>query len=280
MYESPEYSRRKKIFKTIIIVFFVILLVGGNIFLTNYLVERKVSKIKKIEQNIIDINDRQLEGLGLRMVPYDGTKEQVVFRPPAYFENKLKTNDKVDIGGSLNVGGDSALKNLSLSKNLTVDGVSLLQGPLTVSGLLTVDDNVSVLGELSVDGRFSTNRINVSDINVSDELVFSFPLKNNNSIAASASAGPAAGAGASASVKGNQVSGTIRLNTGEYPKKAGIIVNVKMAKAYEGEPKVLITAHSAGAGSVYVRTGSNGFSIGTDSSISRGTYLFDYWVVE
>lgn len=245
-----------------------------------------------------EISPEVLDTLGVSKTTIGSTGSELVVNPDSRFSGKLTVAGDVSIAGtlklnsaisatganltnltasnatidSLNVNGDATASNLNLRNDLTVAGTSRLQGAVTISQLLTVNNSVNVLGNLSVGGILSIGSFQTNNMTVTGHVL-------TRGSAPSVTSGPAVGSNGTVSISGNDVSGTVAVNTGTGAGN-GILANVTFVNQYSNIPHVVVTSVARGAGSVFVNRSASGFSIGVSNTLSPSGYAFDYIIMQ
>jgi hypothetical protein len=176
----------------------------------------------------------------------------------------------------LDVNGDGTFNNLALRKDLTVAGITRLQGPAVFSQLLTVNNSVNIAGNLAVGGTLSVMSFHSSSL-VSDNGITTGGHIITQGMAPSVSAGGAVGSSGTVSISGNDIAGTVAVNTG-VGAVGGVLANVTFHSAYSNMPHVVVTPIGAPVGTFYVSRSHSGFSILVTSGLPPGGYAFDYIV--
>lgn len=216
-----------------------------------------------------------------------GTVDQTItVAANAIFEGKILVKDSLDVAGSINVGGplslpgitvagESSFEDVNVSNNLSILGSASIQQTLTVQGSATIG------GGLSVGGTISAASISADSVEFTGDLQLTRHIDTGGGTP-SISSSSAVGGGGTVSISGNDVSGTVTINTGGSPP-AGIFAQITFRAAYNSTPRVQITPSNSAASMVdyYVSRNSNSFSIGTSSTPSASTtYTFDYLIAE
>lgn len=175
----------------------------------------------------------------------------------------------------INVSGDGTLSNLNLRNDLIVVGSTKLQGAVTVNQLMTVYNNMNVSGNLAVGGTLSMGAFQTNTLTVGGHIT-------TRGSAPSVSPGSSAvlGSNGTISISGNDVAGTVAVNTGVGASSGGIVAYVTFVNAYTNVPHVVVTAVGGGMGGVYVNRNATGFSIGVNGVLSPGGYAIDYIVMQ
>jgi hypothetical protein len=149
-----------------------------------------------------------------------------------------------------------------------------------LQGQLTVQKSLSVAGAVSV-GSLSASQLTVTSLQLKGDLNISKHVITSGSPVGRTS-GTGLGAGGTVSVNGNDVAGTITVNTGSSPA-AGLFATVSFTQKFTSTPHVIITPVGSAAGSVnyYVNRDTGGFSIGASTPAPAGSsFSFDYFVVQ
>ncbi len=202
------------------------------------------------------------------------------------FNGKVLIKDSLDVAGAINVGGALSLPGITVSgesnfENVNVSNNLAILGSASIQQNLTVQQSLDVTGNVAVGGVLSAAAIRAESIQFAGDASFTRHIDTGGSLP-SISSGTAVGAGGTVSVSGNDIAGTVTINTGGSPP-AGFFATINFVAAYNSTPNVQITpVGSSGAGlNYYVTRDTNGFRIGTTNAPSSGTtYTFDYFVTE
>ena len=204
----------------------------------------------------------------------------------AIFNGKVLVKDSLDVAGAINVGGALSLPGITVAGESNFEDVNVsnnlaILGSVSIQQSLTVQQGLDVTGNVAIAGTLSATAISSDNIQFTGNAVFTRHIDTGGGIPSVAN-GTALGGGGTASISGNDIAGTVTINTGGSPP-AGIFVNISFRNAYNSTPNVQITPiGSSGAGLNYYATRTtNGFSIGTANTPSAATtYIFDYFITE
>lgn len=204
----------------------------------------------------------------------------------AIFNGKVLVKDSLDVAGAINVGGALSLPGITVSGQSNFEDVNVsnnlaILGSLSIQQSLTVQAGADITGDVAVGGTLSAGAISSDNIQFTGDAVFTRHIDTGGGLPA-ISSGTAVGGGGTVSISGNDIAGTITINTGGGPP-AGIFANVSFVNAYNSTPNVQITpiGSSTAALSYYATRTTNGFSIGTINAPSASTtYIFDYFITE
>lgn len=204
----------------------------------------------------------------------------------AIFNGKVLVKDSLDVAGAINVGGalslpgitvagQSNFEDVDISNNLAILGSASIQQSLTVQG------GADITGDVAIAGALAATAISSDNIQFTGDAAFTRHIDTGGGLPRITS-GTAVGSGGTVSISGNDIAGTITINTGGGPP-AGIFINVTFGHAYNSIPNVQITpiGSSSAALFYYANRDTNGFSVGTiNAPSSSTTYIFDYFIVE
>ncbi len=204
----------------------------------------------------------------------------------AIFNGKVLVKDSLDVAGAINVGGALSLPGITVSGQSSFEDVSVannlsILGGLSVQRSLTVQQGLDVTGDVAVGGTLSADAISTNNIEFTGDAAFTRHIDTGGGVP-SISSSTAVGTGGTVSISGNDIAGTVTINTGGGPP-AGIFANINFTNAYNTTPNVQITpVNSSAAGlSYYATRTATRFSIGTAGvPASSTTYVFDYYIVE
>lgn len=204
----------------------------------------------------------------------------------AIFNGKVLVKDSLDVAGAINVGGALSLPGITVAGESNFEDVNVsnnlaILGSISIQQSLTVQGGADITGNVAIAGTLSATAISADNIQFTGNAVFTRHIDTGGGLP-SISSGTAVGAGGTVSISGNDVAGTVTINTGGGPP-AGILANISFVNAYNNTPNVQITPiGSSGAGlNYYASRTTNGFSIGTINAPSASTtYTFDYFITE
>lgn len=265
---------------------------------------RSQSKAKTQDQGQVTISQAALDKLGVNQSAGGDSGVQLVVNPNANFRGTLQVAGDTSIGGQLklnskltasdasltnleagnaslaqlNVNGDGTASNLVLRQKLTVNGDTLLQGTATFSQLVTMNNSLNVSGNLAVGGTLAVNTLHVSSL-ISDSGAIIGGHVITQGVAPSVRVGVAAGSNGTASIAGNDMAGTVAVNTGVGAGN-GLLASVTFHSAYTNTPHVVVTTIGAPA-LIYITRTTSGFSIYVSGSLPAAIgYAFDYIVAQ
>lgn len=251
----------------------------------------------------LEVSQEVLDKLGVNRSTVGDSGIELIINPNTRFSGKVEVGGDVSIAGelklnskfsatsasltqleagetslaSLNVNGDATASNLTLRNDFVVTGSSRLQGAVTMDSLLTVNNNVNVAGNVAVGGELLVNVLHVSSFISDGHIIVGGHFISQGS-APSVSAGSAVGSNGTVSISGNDLAGTVAVNTG-VGAGSGTLASITFNNAYGKTPHVLITSIGAAA-NVYVNRNASGFSIAVSGALSPGGYAFDYFVIQ
>jgi hypothetical protein len=178
----------------------------------------------------------------------------------------------------ININGDATATNMNLRNDLTVVGVTRLQGATNMTQLLTVENNVNISGSLSVGGALAVRAFQANSLVSETTLTIGGHIITRGTVP-TLTPGGSLGMGGTVSISGNDAAGTIAVNIGTGGG-GGVLASVAFRNPYSTTPRVIVSAATPGAGSVYATRTSSGFSVGVNGGLGLGTYVFDYIVVQ
>lgn len=204
----------------------------------------------------------------------------------AIFNGKILVKSDLDVAGSIRVGGPLNLPGITVSGTSEFDDVNIandlaIAGSASIQNGLTVQGAVNISNNLSVGGTISASQISADIIEFSGDLVLSGHV-NTSGGTPTRTNGTALGSGGTVSVSGNDIAGTVTINTGGSAP-AGFFVRINFVTPYSSTPAVIISPSNSNAGSLdyYTQRDSSGFRIGTSTNPPDSTtFIFDYFVIE
>lgn len=276
----------------------VVMILAVNAGVIVFFMRSQTQDNSKSNQAEVTISSSVLDSLGVSRSATSSSDTELVVNPKSTFKNEVTIGGDVSVGGQtnlngklvgtdasltkldagstsvsqLNVNGDATVSNLNAREDLTVAGLTRLQGAVTVSQLLTVNSSMNVSGNLSVGGTFSIGSLQITNLTIGGHLI-------TRGSAPGVSAGSAVGSYGTVSISGNDVSGTVAVNTGVGAGN-GILAYVTFVNQYGSTPHVVITSIGRSAGNIYVNRTSSGFNIGVSNALSPAGYAFDYIVMQ
>ncbi|HEX9679605.1 MAG TPA: hypothetical protein VGA08_03225 [Candidatus Saccharimonadales bacterium] len=204
----------------------------------------------------------------------------------AIFNGKILVKSDLDVAGSIRVGGPLNLPGITVSGTSEFDEVNVtnnlsILGSASIQQTLTVQGGANIGGNLSVGGTVSANTISADTIEFDGDLTLTRHIDTGGSTPTKVN-GTALGSGGTVSVSGNDISGTVTINTGGGAP-SGFFVRINFRNSYNSTPAVLITPANSSAASLefYTQRDTTGFRIGTATNPADSTtFIFDYLIVE
>ena len=202
------------------------------------------------------------------------------------FEGKVLIKDSLDIAGAINVGGALSLPGITVAGESNFDEVNVsnnlsILGGVSIQQSLNVQGGANIVGDVAIEGILSATGIRADTVEFTSDLILTRHVDTGGGTP-SRSAGTAVGGGGTVSISGNDIAGTITINTGGSPP-AGFFVRVNFVSAYSATPHVQITPVGSSTADLnyYVTRDTSGFRIGTTNApVAATTYVFDYFVNE
>ncbi|HVX58438.1 MAG TPA: hypothetical protein VG964_01745, partial [Candidatus Saccharimonadales bacterium] len=236
-------------------------------------------------KTVASLTDSQIAALKGAATVVGSPKQTLDVQSDSIFEGQILARSNLDVAGSLKVGGGLSLPSLNVSGQTSLNAAQVggelkVAGATDIQGQLTLHKGLSVAGSTSF-GSLSAGSLSVTSLQLNGDLGLNRHIVTSGN-APSRSSGSALGGGGTASVSGNDISGTVNINTGTSPA-AGLFVTVKFAHSFSGTPHVLLTPVGSTAGSInyYVTRSASGFSIGTSSAPPASkSFSFDYFVLQ
>ena len=268
-----------------LVLFVLVLVLGGVVaFIANRLNNQNDPTNQAFEDG--ELTQEELERLRQAEQNIGTVDQTLTVAANAIFNGKILVKSDLDVAGSIRVGGPLSLPGITVAgssefEDINVNNDLAILGSTSIQQSLTVQGAVTINGNLSVGGTISAAAISADSVEFSGDLELSRHIDTNGGTP-SASSGTAVGSGGTVSVSGNDIAGTVTINTGGSPP-AGLFIRVNFKQTYSGTPVVQITpvGSSAGGLNYYVVRDSAGFNVGTSNvPAAATTYRFDYFVVE
>ncbi len=251
----------------------------------------------------VTIDPGTLETLGVSKNQVSTQGAELVVGPNARFNGKVKLGGDVSVAGQLQLNnalsasaanlaslqagnvsvnqltanGDGTFTTMNLRRDLNVAGATKLQGPVNMSQLLTVNNNLNVAGNVAVGGTLSVRNFQASSLTSDTTLTIGGHIISRGS-APSVGSGGAVGSSGTVSISGNDVAGTVAVNTGTGAGN-GILAQITFTRAYAMTPHVVITPIGVG-GKFFINRSPSGFMIGVSEGLPPGGFAFDYIVMQ
>lgn len=281
----------------------VIAILAINAVVITIFLRSQNSDDEQADRDEVTLSAETLDNLGVSRNPVGDLGVQLTVGPDSEFKGKLKVGGDVNIAGQLtlnskfsasdaslaklaagdtslqqlNVNGDGTVTNFNLRKDLIVAGTSRFQGPATFSQPLAVNSNAQVAGNLAVGNALTARSVQAGSLIADSTLRVGGQIVTSGS-APSVSAGPGTGSAGTASISGNQIAGTVAVNTG-VGAAGGLLATVTFRSAYSTTPHVVITP-IGNVGTFWISRSSTGFSIFSGNALAPGGYAFDYIVMQ
>lgn len=228
-----------------------------------------------------ELTEEERQALDADQSEIETTGQVLTIGPNTEFSNDVRVEKSLEVIGDLSVAGEINIPELDIGgSELTLDSAQIDEN-LLVSGNSTVQGGLTVNGGASVNGTLSAGGISTGNLSLSGDLTITRHIRADAS-SASLSSGGALGNGGTASVSGDDVSGTININTGSSAP-AGRLATVNFQIAYGSTPQVIITPVGSDAAAVdyYTQRSSSGFSVySRGNTPDNATIQFDYFVIE
>lgn len=268
-----------------LIVFIAIFLIAIIIVLTVSISSRN-SDPSNILFNGQELDQQTLDEILTNESNIGSVDQTLTVAANAIFNGKVLVKDSLDVAGAINVGGALSLPGITVSGQSNFEDVDVsnnlaILGGLSVQQSLTVQGGIDVTGDVAVGGTLSAGTISSDNIQFTGDATFTRHIDTGGGVP-TISSGTAVGSGGTVSISGNDVAGTITINTGGSPP-AGILANISFVNAYNSTPNIQITpiGSSTAALFYYATRTTNGFSVGTiNAPAASTTYTFDYFIVE
>jgi cytoskeletal protein CcmA (bactofilin family) len=283
---AKKLSPIKRILRKVnvyLLIFILLVVVGGAIALVNYLNSQKAPVVP-------DVASQQLSADALKQLAntdatVGNSSQTLTIQGNAIITGQTLARGNLNIAGNLQTGGSIQAPSLTISgtSNLGAAQINSLQiaSTLAVQGSTTLAD-INVAGTSSFSGAMTASQITVTRLILSGNASLTIP----NHIAFT---GPSPtrtvnsavlGNGGTMSVNGSDTSGTININTGSSTV-AGCFAKITFQQAYTNQPHVIVSPIGSAAGQTqyYVDRNTTGFSICTaNAAPPNQTFGFDFFV--
>ncbi len=305
-YGGPVKKKKSAFARPIIMGPLALILVAGLGVGTVLFLKKPVSKVI---QDTTGINLQSLGGdqLGKIQAGAAGNPNQTLtINPPTNFKNGATIGGALTVQGAttskgiinalggLNVSGAVTFDTITSRGGINVAGSSNLQGDVNINSLLTVRQSLNVLGSgniggglsvggsLSVTGALTAASLQLRDFTVTNSFTVEAHIVTAGDKPTIAAETAFAGSGATASVEGNDVTGTIIINTGNGPA-IGNLATLTFRKSYGSVPKVLLTPVGSSSSTLRyytAKTPANFVFFTSNAPLANTTYSYDYFVIQ
>lgn len=284
---AKKVSPLKRLFKKLnvyILLFFLLIVIGGVVAIVSYLNSQKTPPAPNISSQ--NLSEDTLKQLANTDATVGDASQTLTIQGSAVIAGQTLMRGNLNVAGNLQTGGSIRGPSLTISgaSNLNDTQVTKLQveGDLAVQGSTTLND-LSVSGGGSFGGAIKAPQLTVSklilggnaSLQVPNHISFPGPTPGR-----SVNSG-VLGSGGSVSINGSDSAGTVNINTGNGPQ-AGCFTRVTFRQAFSNQPHVIISpvGNAAGKTQYYVDRDKSGFSICTSSPApANKTFAFDYFVI-
>ena len=283
---ANKLSPIKRLFRKVnvyFLIFILIVVVGGAIFVVNYINSQKAPETA-------DVASQQLSADALKQLAntdasVGNTSQTLTIQGNAIIAGQTLTRGNLNVAGNIQTGGSIQTPSITVagSANLGQTQANNLQvaTTLAVQGGTTLAD-LNVAGTSSFNGPMTASQITVTRLILSGNAILQVP--NHISFTGPSPTrtvnGAVLGNGGTASINGSDTSGNININTGSNTT-AGCFARIIFQQAFTKEPRVIISPVNPAAGQTqyYVERNLTGFNICTvNAAPPNQNFGFDYFV--
>ncbi|CAN5383425.1 hypothetical protein BH10PAT3_BH10PAT3_2640 [soil metagenome] len=284
--EGPKESFLKKLLGKVNVYFLLLILVliilGG---IAYYAVIQNRKNAKQGTLNTQKLTQSDLDKLAGTDSSVGDAKQTLTVVSNAIFTGGVLVRGNIDVAGSIKIGGPLSLPGLSVGGNTSVDQLAAksltVAGDAAIQGKVAIQNNLTVTGSGSFSGNVTSPQVTTNKLQLNGDLQLSRHVTPNGASPGRTNGG-ALGGGGTASNSGNDITGTVNINTGNAAP-AGCFVTITFSSAYATVPHVIISPSSSTAATVdyYVNRSASGFSICTanDPPDNAAGMTFDYIVL-
>lgn len=279
----PFFKRLFRKVNPYLLIFIVIVVIAGAIFLVNYLNSQKAPVTPDVASQ--QLSQDALKQLANTDATVGNSSQTLTIQGNTIITGQTLTRGNLNVAGNFQSGGAITGPSITISgtSNLGTAQINSLQVAqnVAIQGSTTVRD-LNVSGVASLSGAVTASQITVTRLILSGNAVLTVP--NHISFT-----GPAPnrsinnavlGNGGTASINGSDTSGTINISTGSGTQ-VGCFAKITFAQAFANQPHVIISpvGVSAGQTEYYVDRTTTGFSVCTAiAAPANQTFAFDYFV--
>ncbi|MGV9001396.1 MAG: hypothetical protein ACOH18_00345 [Candidatus Saccharimonadaceae bacterium] len=286
--ELPEkkISPVKKLLRKVnvyLLIFIVVLVVGGAIAIVSYLNSQKAPDTPSVESQ--SLTTEALKSLANTDASVGSTAQTLTIQGSAIINGQTLARGNLNVAGNLQTGGSIQAPTITVSgaANLGDTQINSLQiaSNTAVLGTTTLRD-LNVSGTSSFSGAMTASQITVTRLILSGDASLEVPnhISFTGSSPSRTTNGAVLGNGGSANISGSDTAGTINVNSGNNPT-AGCFITVKFNQAFTRQPHVVVSPVGLVAGQMQVYTERNNttFSVcGVNAPTANQSYSFDYFI--
>lgn len=283
---ANKLSPVKRFFRKVnvyFLIFILIVVVGGAIFVVNYINSQKAPVTPDVASQ--QLSSDALKQLANTDASVGNTSQTLTIQGNAIIAGQTLTRGNLNVAGNIQTGGSIQAPSITIAgaANLGQTQANNLQvaTTLAVQGSTTLAD-LNVAGTSSFNGAMTASQITVTRLILSGNAMLQVP--NHISFT-----GPSPtrtvnnavlGNGGTASINGSDTSGNININTGSNTV-AGCFARIIFQQAFTKEPRVIVSPVNPAAGQTqyYVERNLTGFNICTaNAAPPNQNFGFDYFV--
>lgn len=291
--DSSRWKRlRRTIFNPYLLGLIALIVIGAAVAYYVWVEDSSTVDIDGSDVESSEISQEDFAELAAEQAEIDSTNKTLNVTANSVFNGTMQVESSLDVQGQLRVGGElnlndlsvagqSTTNNLDVANDLNVQGGAEFDGPTTMQSDLTVSGGLTVASGATFGGNLAAESIEAGSLSFNGNLEMNGHIITSGP-QASVGSGGAVGAGGTVSVSGNDISGTVNVNTGTGTS-SGNMATLQFGNAYSQTPKINITPVGAGAGSIdwYITRNADSFSIRTASAPpASSNFSFDYFVVQ
>jgi cytoskeletal protein CcmA (bactofilin family) len=281
---SPVKQFLRKV-NVYLLIFLLLVVVAAIVTIVNYLNSQKVPVVPNIASQAL--TQDALKQLANTDTTVGGSAQTLTIQGNAVISGQSLMRGNLNVAGNFQTGGSIQGPNLTISgtSNLNNTQISSLQVAqnTAIQGTTTMRD-LNVTGASSFSGPMTAAQITVTKLILSGNEFLRIPnhiLFTGTSPGRSFIGTGIMGAGGTVSIGGSDTAGTINLNSGNNPTGSGCIVRINFNKAFDSQPRVIVSPVGSAAGSMeyYVDRNTTGFSLCTNNTpAANKVFAFDYFV--
>ncbi len=281
---SPVKQFLRKV-NVYLLIFLLLVVIAAIVTIVNYLNSQKTPTVPQVTSQAL--TQEALKQLANSDTTVGGAAQTLTIQGNAVISGQTLTRGNLNVAGNFQTGGSIQGPNLTISgtSNLGTAQINSLQvaQSVAIQGSTTMRD-LNVAGTSSFGGAVTASQITVSKL----VLTGSGILQINNHVSFVGTTPTRTiigsgiiGGGSSVSINGSDASGTVNINTGTGTSGTGCFVRVNFNKAYDSQPRVIVTPIGSAAGGLdyYIERSSTGFNLcSSNTPTANKSFSFDYFV--
>lgn len=240
--QSP-FKKSFKRFNLYILLFVLVIVVGGVIVMVSYLNGKKPAP--NITVGNQSLSQDQLKQLTESNATVGGSGQTLTVQGNSNFTGQVLIRSSLDVAGTIQLGSQLTIPQLTITGNSNLSSTQINNLQVAQNAVFqstpTFQNGMTVAGSSNFTGTVSTGGLTVTNLTLSSDAQLQVP---NHIAFTGASPGRTIdfnvlGGGGTASVFGSDTNGTVTINTGNNPV-AGCFVTFRYDIPFQSTPNIII----------------------------------------